>query len=125
MQTITHEFAIALIIRTQGYMYTCTALVCHVVFGSGYSTFHIIVLLLNCLFDVAHHLTEIFDTVVGLAGVKNLFQLGLFFENLGFLLRLSSKWPLLVYILYILRHLPLQPKAHTYLHPPQLFRRVL
>ena len=91
MQTITNEFAIALHTRTQGYLYTCTALVCHVVLGSGYSTFHIMMFVLRCCFDLAHHLTELCGSILALAGVKNLFQLGLFFENLGFLLRSSSK----------------------------------
>ena len=91
MQTITHEFAIVLNARTQGYLYTCTALVCHVGLGSGYSTFHIIVLLLNCLFDVAHHLTELFDSIPALAGVKNLFQLGLFVREPRLVRRSSSK----------------------------------
>ena len=91
MQTITHECAIVLNARAQGYLYTCTALVCHVVPGSGYSTCHIIMLLLNCLFDVAHHLTELFDSIPALAGVKNLFQLGLLFREPLLVWRSSSK----------------------------------
>ena len=69
MQTITHEFDIVLNARTQGYLYTCTALVCSVVPGSEYSKF-----LPASYFSFAQHPTTIEENLMDLfpiAGLKN------------------------------------------------------